>query len=844
MSQSADIEITIRGSSAQTMQAKAAGLNALAASLVRVNAAVASASGGGLGGATQNITRFANATAGARAQTDAFGTTIGGAGNALDNFGTLFTRMIRIMGAYFVITSVISLTKDFVMALASAPAKLELWNTQLRALIGNATTAGEKMALLKTVAIETPLELPDLVKGLVVLQAFRVEVSEHTLPLIADLAAVSGRTFEDVAEVIGKVIAGSAPAITRSLPTLGIDPNEFKKLAAELGSRSEAIFQIIGEKFGGFAKESSKTVIGVLSNIKDAFFVILADIGSGLLPLERQIFGGVFDSLQTLRGNQPALDAMRVSVRLVVDDFVKGVKAAIAFAQSIGKVTEAFGGLKSILEVIAGMWLGRLIAGIVMAIAETNPWVIALTSVAGIMMVLNNRIGEHAGENQRAVVAQTMFAESLQRTNDLYRQNVNLVDAAIAKQQAMTLTGMVGSADQLLSHIGIGDVSGVDAFLNQMDRLSTSMGGPEHGGTVVAEMRQLMDMMNNPGLRANQPQFLEGLATGMVRLMQALSGAAGRFGNIAKEAKAAADVMSASFVPATGEIIDTLKKVGDHDITDILKNMREQFFEDRFQQPADMIKARFDMGMMSKSQALESIKTMRAQLVTEAKSLLESQSPIDTAIGFKLIAKIENLDSFTNQLNKQVKDPVSDALESALRQAIQNGADVLASALSEIFVPTGMGIENAMKKAFAGIVNLLGDTLIHLGIAKLGFDALIRNIVNLVPGGGLAAIAAGVALKVFAGSVLNSMSGSMSGAGGKGGGSSYSGGGGSTSFAPFAPSASAQRGDVYNINAVDAASLKQMADANPAAFAAAVQYVAQRDRDTGGSAFGVFKTAR
>lgn len=842
MSQKADIEITIRGSSAETIRNKAGALNSLALSLYRLDTAMKTAGGGSIGvnAAASNVMRYSRAATTAKTRTDAFGTSLGGAGNALDNFGTLFTRMIRIMTAYFIISKLTSLTKDFITALASAPAKMELWSTQVRVLVGDATLAAEKLGLLKDVAVETPLKLPDLFEGLTVLQAFRVEVSQRTLPLLADLAAVSGRTFRDISEVIGKVIAGSAPAITRSLPTLGIDPNEFKRLAAQLGNRSDAIFQIIQEKFGGFAKESAKTVIGTLSNIGDAFFTILADIGSGLLPLEERIFGGIFQTLQNLRKNGPELDRLRVTVRLVADDLLDAGKNVIDFTKFIWSLVQALGGLKSILEVLVGVWIGRFVSMTALGLASINPWTIALVSLAGIVSIINGKMSQNEGANNRARVAQEMFTESLRQTNEQYLKNINLVDAAVAKRQSETLFGFFDQADDIFGRLKSGSMDGLTPFLDRLKQMKDVL--PAGVGNAIDAMQLSIDGLNTKALSSDEA--FRRMGAGMVSIMRGLFEGAAHFNDIAVKAQKAADTARNSLLPALGEVTRAIPKEGPFDHW--RSEAAAKFFEYRYIKPVQLALAQVTLsGIKNKGVADQSVRDsavaqlqlIRGQLVEEADKLM-SLNPIDVTAVLKLTAQVQNIDT---DINKLVKDPVSDALESALRSAIKQGADVFSEALSEIFVPSGKGIEDAMKRAFAGLMNLFGDSLIQLGLAKLAFDDLITKIASLIPGGGLGAIAAGIALKVFAGSILNSLSNKVASAGS---GSGYSGPSGGTTFTPFAPSSAQQRGgDNYQIYAMDAKSLKQLADENPGAFAATVKHVAQRDRDTGGSAYGVFGTA-
>jgi len=182
MANRAEIHIRLGGSSAATINKRATALSSLAKSVTQLSAAakkmpnVSTAANQYAAGltkaskATKTMTRDAHA-----------------AGNALDNFGTLFARMVRIMAAFAIITAVVTAIRELVTLLVAAPAQLELWNAQLVTLSGSATIAAEKLELLKTVAIETPLELPDLFQGLTTLRAFNVEMSDRTLPLILTL---------------------------------------------------------------------------------------------------------------------------------------------------------------------------------------------------------------------------------------------------------------------------------------------------------------------------------------------------------------------------------------------------------------------------------------------------------------------------------------------------------------------------------------------------------------------------------------------------------------------------------------------------------------------------------
>jgi len=365
MANTAEIHIKLTGTNSRTIEKRAIALNRLTGSVARLSKVAKQ-----FPSVSTAANNFARGVQNAGGATEQMGKKVQTAGNYLDNFGNLFSRMVRIMAGFTIITTVTSALTALVRVLFQAPAQLELWNKQLTTLAGSANIAAEKLRLLQDVAIETPLELPDLFQGLNTLKAFNVEIEERTLKLITDLAAVSGRTFQDVSEVVGKVIQGSATAITRSLPTLGINTQEFRELASEIG-RSAALFQIIEERFKNFASESANTTIGIVSNIKDAIFVIAADVGQGLLTAIRPAVEGVFEFLQNLRDDEDTLQRYRDTLFDVGQDLVAITRGLAALTRAlldlrpiVKEVLDALGGLKSVIAFLVARRVTAALSGL------------------------------------------------------------------------------------------------------------------------------------------------------------------------------------------------------------------------------------------------------------------------------------------------------------------------------------------------------------------------------------------------------------------------------------------------------------------------------------------------
>jgi hypothetical protein len=929
-----DIVINLGGSAAKTITARANALDRLATSVSRVHKAFSSAPlqaatagmknfGGQIKKVTANAKTYERGVANAGARTDRFGTKIKGAGNALDNFGTLFRRMVRIMAAFFVITAVTRAVREFTTTLAQAPMQMELWNKQLVVLSGNATLAAERLELLKRVAIETPLELPDLFQGLTTLQAFNVEISERTLPLITDLAAVAGRTFQEVAEVIGKVIAGSPTAITRSLPTLAIAPAEFKALAAELGSRSEAIFQLIEEKFEGFAKESATTVIGVISNIKDAYFVVMADIGEALMVPLRESTQAIMDWLMELRSSPARLRELQDKVMLVGDELVRMVEAMWNAVVVVMKFTDAIGGLNVAIAGLLSYIVGRALVLKILAISAAvktaqvgmaawvvrgfNPWITGAGVVLGLLGALYARHRSQGDAVRVATLRNQDFANQLGTTNKQLEKNIQLVDAQTRAQQGQSVRGL-------------GVALGVEAsradFKSEragplVDRARTlAMGLPDK--LAQQKVREELAVITREINRARQAQragnqeVLKQTTDDIKAAMMEIAGVYSAQGSFMEQQSR--DIM-ANMELAPTSIGDT--SGGDEGkITDWFKALMARWgkvFSEGIDAPLELLGARLSAGLIDPDAARSGAQSLLDNWKDTFEQLIGSTDPLDQAIGMNLKPHVTNLEEFIADLNSQITDgfnqeftelklqmelgmddevattallalkdkimkqmeiledtltpamkdafkgilsginsaieglkpdDLSQALEQTLRMIIKQGSDVVAEALAAMITPDmGVSLSQAVGQLFSGMLQIMGDAMVQIGIGALLLSELFKDITN--PASAAALIAGGIVLKAMAKAIGGRMKESA-----KSGGSGGAGAPGPMNYPQFSPGAYGDKRSWYvEINAVDAASFEQLVLRNPVAFGRGISLVAREDKATGGQAHGAFVPA-
>lgn len=853
VSNSADINIRVGGSTPSTILARAAALRALATSIITMNSALAAAGGGTTGGIARigsqvaglsrsvaalsaqfallnrqagrtprTLNAYNNATQQARQRTDAFGTALRGGGNALDNFITLFSRMVRIMTAFFIIQNVTNAVKEFTTSLFQAPAQMELWNTQLRVLVGNATAAAGKMKILQDVAIESPQGLRDLVEGLVTLTAFHVETSQRTLSLITDLSAVTGRSFREVSQVVGKVIQGSPQAITRSLPVLGIDPKEFKRVAAETGSRATALFQIIEEKFKGFASESTNTILGLVEKIKDTFFVLMSQLGSGLIPIMRDVLSGMFAFADRLRNDPAAMEVYRVKVRVLAEQLLEFGRVVFGVAKAIRDLVDALGGLVTIVTLLATSWIVRL----GLALASLNPVAVAWrTFMVAAAIIVGERIDHVTAkwrENRKAAMeaatANRMFGESLAETSRLAGTNISTVDANVATDQAKRLRSLAMGTDQA-------------ALVGALHTLV-----PEARSQDMATLQrwafQLADAFDKIAKRARDAMGV--VDTSMGEIDDIADDKIGK--NAFKEDDWIKILVS--FREHTKEELDKANEEWRRSIQAIvetqnrLREIQIETIEESVMDPIEDLRARMQIGLISPEAGKGMMKPLQDNLKKEIERLLESTDKDMQELGRRLAASFE------------ADEPSSfkGALATAINNAFGELTDAVSLGMANLINPAdGDKLGDQLKRAFAGFLNALGDMLIVLSGAAAALSKLLASLFSgnpvLMGTAAVLAFGAGLALKALAGAITNSIGNNQSRANS-----------GSSSPAPnyqsFSPASqqSVSGTNVY-ISTMDAGGVKDFVDKNPGSFSAAVTHVAARDRQTGGSAFGVFAPA-
>tara|TARA_R110000787_G_scaffold79469_3_gene173689 strand:- start:5173 stop:8136 length:2964 start_codon:yes stop_codon:yes gene_type:complete len=778
MSNTAEIRIVLGGSNSKTINKRADALTRLATSvnMLAVSAKSLPQMSGPVSQYSAALTKTTKATKKMTKATNAARVASGG-------FIGTFSRMIKIMSAFAVITLVTRALAGMVKMLVMAPAQMELWNAQLRTLSGSATIAAEKLELLKTVAIETPLELPDLFEGLTTLKAFNIEMSEETLPLIADLAAVSGRTFQDISEVVGKVIQGSATAITRSLPTIGINPSEFKALALELGNRSDALFSIIESRFAGFAKESAKTTIGLVSNIKDAIFVIASDIGGGLLSAFRPAVQEIFDFLNELRQNGPVMEEFKdrlFGIGQSIVEFGRGAMDAgsqvVALTGFISSLVAQLGGLKNILMGIASLKIsgaimtflggssgGRSVVGrVLLSRSPLKALMVVLSSIRGratlviaVFAVLALAYNKLFGSSSDAAGGMDQWSDSINRAaeelgtlNGFMEANAGLfVNAAEARRQAERLGGIGYGALNLVEGFNPSILGGTHSLGTRESAIEPEKALEIFKARAISYVDQMRGLLQDESFASelelvNDAFIALGVSSNLKEAKAMTEIAArvvielgGSFAEAAVKAQDFSDALEASVVPMKGFVGQL---TSEEEIAAFVKMI---------QRSAQDLETTFGLELIDEDEYVTRLRAMRESITAHAMDLFGDDGPnavvskeaarsLLSIVGGmeRVLEGIEKVSSDALERIREENEEKKQALVDGILQAFEDAKAAYARGVAQL---ADFGGEIELFK-FKAIEGMLSEQEIATTLAAL--IAKVKDRINAAVGAGDAGV--------------------------------------------------------------------------------------------------------
>lgn len=202
--------------------------------------------------------------------------------------------------------SLIDASKRFVASMIDSNAQLEKMQTSLEVLFQSKSIANKMFKDVIKMASTTPFETPDLIRGIQTLKQFGHE-NKRLLPLmrsIGDAAASSPMGMEDAVhrmtyafgqiKAAGKLLGQDLRQLTEvGVPAMKILEEQFGKSFSEIqkdvnsgkisiDTAIEAITTGMDKRFGGMMAKQSKSFYGLMSTMRDEWFLFAAEVGKPL----------------------------------------------------------------------------------------------------------------------------------------------------------------------------------------------------------------------------------------------------------------------------------------------------------------------------------------------------------------------------------------------------------------------------------------------------------------------------------------------------------------------------------------------------------------------------------
>ncbi|MGD8707099.1 MAG: tape measure protein [Nitrosopumilaceae archaeon] len=193
----------------------------------------------------------------------------------------------------------------------SAAADMEMLTTQFEVMLGSTEAANDMMQQLRSFAASTPFALEDLAKGTQTLLSYKVSSEDvlGVMRMLGDTAQGNSENLKTLSTAFGRITAdGKATGETLNMiqergigiyselaEMKGTTVVQLRKMvsagqisAADVKASFERMTSEGGMFFQGMEKQS-KTFLGLVSTMKDNFKDLLAEVGSALLPVMKEV---------------------------------------------------------------------------------------------------------------------------------------------------------------------------------------------------------------------------------------------------------------------------------------------------------------------------------------------------------------------------------------------------------------------------------------------------------------------------------------------------------------------------------------------------------------------------
>jgi len=183
------------------------------------------------------------------------------------------------------VTAAAAATAAGMASIIGTGAEVETYKVQLNTVMRDTAKATQLLKDLKLFGKQTPFELPGLIEASIQLESFGFN-SAFVMEAVGDGAAAMNKDIMQAAMAVTQGMLGEMEMLKQFTITsaditkkLGHDIN--RKTIEGQRETGEAILAVFREKFGGGMEEMSKTWGGIMSNLRDAFWNLKADLAAG-----------------------------------------------------------------------------------------------------------------------------------------------------------------------------------------------------------------------------------------------------------------------------------------------------------------------------------------------------------------------------------------------------------------------------------------------------------------------------------------------------------------------------------------------------------------------------------
>lgn len=397
-------------------------------------------------------------------------------------------------------------------------------------MLGSAAAAEQQMEELKEFAVRTPFELRGLVSAEQRLLAFGFSAEEllPTLGAIGDaVAGMGGQTYqlELVIRAIGQIRAKGKlsaeemlqlteqgiPAWEYLARSIGVTTQEIQAMSRKgLVPAEEAIQALVEgmqQDFGGLMERNSKTLVGAMSNIKDATDQVVGAIGRPLFDAFSDAALAVADFLGVVGEgfSEDGFTGVAVAVREefgavgdIVADIIEGVGGFVEEISGIANSIAAVG--KTVGVVLGGTVLKAFsLAAKAAGFLADNIGLVQAAFAAWAGLKIAKLIGSIQGrtallvESTKKNVAAKIQETAVEKTGVIEKQKALTIKKAQEKAEreaaaAAQRSGQVANAAERTKQAGIAQTN---ALLEQQAVAQTKAATAATSGAATAGAQQL-----------------------------------------------------------------------------------------------------------------------------------------------------------------------------------------------------------------------------------------------------------------------------------------------------------------------------------------------------------------